>query len=123
MKSKLNRAEFMLIVDDAERMMIELGPAINAVKEAYFNGAPINKQTGQYSESTELSLEIFGQLLDDVSNKALIEHKALSYIKLIPFPDEEYPKPMAAEKLLELIKDPNTDPAEINKPKKGKLDS
>ena len=123
MKTKLNRAEFMIAVNAAEQMMIELGPAINAVKEAHVKYAPINKQTGQYSELTEVSLDIFSQLLDDVSNKALIEHKALSHIKLIPFPDEEYPKPMTAEELLKLIKDPSTDPAEIYKPKVRKLDS
>jgi hypothetical protein len=123
MKTKLNRAEFMIAVNGAEHMMIELGPAINAVKEAYVKGVPINKQTGQYPELTEVALDIFSQLLDDVSNKALIEHKALSHIKIIPFPDEEYRKPMSAEELVRLIKDPSTDPAEINKPKKRKLDS
>jgi hypothetical protein len=114
----------MIAVNGAEQMMVALGPAINVVKEAYVKNEPINKQTGQYSELTEVSLDIFSQLLDDVSNKPLIEHKALSHIKIIPFPDEPpLALPPSAEDFLKLIMDPSTDPAEINKPKKRKLDS
>tara|TARA_B110000211_G_scaffold234591_1_gene304949 strand:+ start:2848 stop:3204 length:357 start_codon:yes stop_codon:yes gene_type:complete len=114
-----NRVEFMIIVNDVKNMMDELKPMREVVTKRYLESLPRNTAT----ELTETSLKIFNAFMDDVSNRELIEHRALSHIKLIPFPDEEYPKPMAVEKLLKLIKDPNTDPAEINKSKKGKLDS
>jgi len=109
----------MIIVNDVKNMMDELKPMREVVTKRYLESLPRNTAT----ELTEMSLKIFNAFMDDVSSRELIEHRALSHIKLIPFPDEEPPTTMTPDNLLKLIMDSDTEPADINKPKKRKLDS